>query len=140
MTDLSKLSRKALAAAMRGGTDGWGQFGSSTEHVRYSEPLERRRGRRRRCWCGCGNRVTHRGMANGVALTCACELGIARWVKTGHVKPPHSRSNTPEEDEKKPHVHMHHGVRPRNAARDEPGSAPGESREQRLETPPSNAD
>jgi hypothetical protein len=26
-------------------------------------------------------------MANGVALTSACELGIARWVKTGSVKP-----------------------------------------------------
>jgi len=87
MTDLNKLSRQALSAAMRGGTEGWGQYGSSADHVRYSEPLERRRGRRRRCYCGCGRPVTHRGMANGVALACACELGIARWVRTGHVKP-----------------------------------------------------
>lgn len=87
MTDLNKLSRQALSAAMRGGAEGWGQFGSSTEHVRYSEPLEKRRGRRRLCWCGCGNRITHRGMANGVALTTACELGIARWVRTGQVRP-----------------------------------------------------
>lgn len=92
MTDLNKLSRHALSAAMRGGTHGWGQCGSSAEHVRYSEPLERRRGRRRLCWCGCGNRITHRGMANGVALTSACELGIARWVQTGEVKPVPTRS------------------------------------------------
>jgi hypothetical protein len=87
MPDLNKLSRQALSAAMRGGTDGWGQVGSSTDHVRYSEPLEKRPGRRKICWCGCGNRRTHRGMANGVALTSACELGIARWVITGSVKP-----------------------------------------------------
>ena len=87
MTDLNRLSRQALSAAMRGGTVGWGIHGSSVEHVRYSEQLEPRRGRRRTCHCGCGNRVTHRGMANGIALTTACELGIARWVKTGQVKP-----------------------------------------------------
>lgn len=86
MADLSKLSRSALSAAMRGGTDGWGEVGSSKDHVRYSEPLERRPGRRKTCWCGCGRPRTHRGMANGVALTSACELGIARWVKTGSVK------------------------------------------------------
>ncbi|CAB3764153.1 hypothetical protein LMG29542_04795 [Paraburkholderia humisilvae] len=87
MTDLSKLGRLALSAAMRGGTEGWGIHGSSRDHIRYSEPLERRRGRRRRCYCGCGNPVTHRGMANGVCLTQACELGITRWVRTGDVKP-----------------------------------------------------
>ncbi|CAE6900315.1 hypothetical protein R70199_03655 [Paraburkholderia domus] len=87
MTDLNKLSRQALSAAMRGGTEGWGQYGSSVDHVRYSEPLERRRGRRKKCYCGCDRPITHRGMANGVALTCACELGIARWVRTGSVTP-----------------------------------------------------
>jgi hypothetical protein len=87
MVDLNKLSRPALAAAMRGGTDGWGWVGSSTEHVRYSEPLPPRPGRRRGCHCGCGNRVTHMGVANGVTLTTACALGIARWVKTGRVRP-----------------------------------------------------
>jgi hypothetical protein len=87
MPDMNKLSRTARSAAMRGGTHAWGQHGSSADHVRYSEPLERRPGRRKTCWCGCGNPRTHRGMANGVALTSACELGIARWVKTGCVKP-----------------------------------------------------
>jgi hypothetical protein len=84
--DLNKLSRQALAAAMKGGTAGWGQVASSTEHVRYSEPLPKRRGRRRRCYCGCGKPVTHAGRANGITLTCACELGIARWVRTGNVQ------------------------------------------------------
>ena len=86
MTDLNKLSRQALSAAMRGGTEGWGIYGSSRDHVRYSEPLEKRRGRRKRCYCGCERPVTHRGLANGVCLTQACELGIARWVRTGDVR------------------------------------------------------
>lgn len=86
MTELNKLSRNALSAAMRGGTSEWGRWGSSSDHIRYSEKLEPRRGRRRGCHCGCGNRITHRGMANGVCLTSACELGIARWVKTGDTK------------------------------------------------------
>lgn len=87
MTDMNKLSRQALSAAMRGGTQGWGEVGSSKRHVRYSEPIERRPGRKKNCWCGCGGHRTHRGMANGLALTDACELGIARWVRTGNVKP-----------------------------------------------------
>lgn len=87
MTDLSNLSKSALSAAMRGGTAGWGELGSSVRHIRYSEAVERRPGRRKKCWCGCGTVQTHRGMANGVALTSACELGIARWVKTGNVRP-----------------------------------------------------
>ena len=86
MTDLNNLSRPALAAAMRGGTACWGVVGSSREHVRYSEPLPKRPGRRRTCYCGCELRVTHAGRANGVTLTTACELGIARWVRTGRVK------------------------------------------------------
>lgn len=85
--DLNELSRQALSAAMRGGTSLWGECGSSAEHVRYSESLPRRPGRRRRCYCGCGNPVTHMGRANGVTLTCACELGIARWVLTGSARP-----------------------------------------------------
>lgn len=88
MTDLNKLSRNALSAAMRGGAAGWGTVGSSKEHIRYSEPLPKRRGRYRDCYCGCGNRQTHVGKANGVALTGACELGIARWVRTGSVRAP----------------------------------------------------
>lgn len=87
MTDLNKLSRQALAAAMKGGTEGWGVMGSADRNVRYSEPLPKRRGRRRRCYCGCEKPITHAGRANGVTLTCACELGIARWVRTGDAKP-----------------------------------------------------
>lgn len=86
MVDLNKLSRTALSAAMRGGTALWGELGSSNDHVRYSEALPKRRGRRRRCYCGCERPVTHAGMANGVALTNACQIGIARWVRTGSVR------------------------------------------------------
>ena len=79
MVDLMKLSDAARAAAMRGGTDGWGQWGSVLDHVRYMEPLKSRR----LCRCGCRKRQTHIGMANGVGLAWGCELSIARWVRSG---------------------------------------------------------
>ena len=79
--DINKMPPAARSAAMRGGTDGWGQVGSAADHVRYALPVLGRS--RRRCSCGCGRRATHRGMANGVCLTTACELAIRRWVKTG---------------------------------------------------------
>ena len=87
--DLNKMPKAERAAAMRGGMDGWGQLGSSVCNVRYALPAPGTS--RRRCSCGCARRATHRGMANGVCLTTACELAIARWVKTGRLQP---RSNT----------------------------------------------
>ena len=77
MTDLSKLSPAALKAAMTGGTAGWGEWGSSTEHQRYAEPFVSRR----RCHCGCKGRVTHNGMTNGVTLMSGCELSVRRWIR-----------------------------------------------------------
>jgi hypothetical protein len=77
MDDLSKLHPNALSAAMRGGTDGWGEIGSADRHIRYSEPISSRR----RCHCGCKTRVTHLGMANGIGLTEGCQLYVTRWVK-----------------------------------------------------------
>ena len=79
--DLNKLSPRALAAAMRGGTDEWGKWGSAIHHVRYMEPVGPRS--RRRCQCGCGQRATHVGMANGVALNTGCKLCVSRWVSLG---------------------------------------------------------
>lgn len=76
--DLNKLSSRALSAAMRGGTDGWGQRGSDSEHIRYMEPSKSRK----RCPC-CGNRASHVGMANGVALTSGCEWSVRVWVREG---------------------------------------------------------
>lgn len=77
--NLNNLPPGALSAAMRGGTDGWGQWGSATGHIRYAIPI-RSRGRRR-CICGCGKRATHVGAANGIALMNGCVLAVARWVK-----------------------------------------------------------
>ncbi len=82
--DLNKLSPPALKAAMQGGTAAWGVIGSSTEHVRYAEKIIPKS--RKQCWCGCGGKRTHAGMANGMCLTTACHMGILRWVKTGSVK------------------------------------------------------
>lgn len=84
MPDLNNLSQAARSAAMRGGTAGWGQHGSSIEHTRYAEPTDSRS--RRRCHCGCKRRATHVGMANGIALSMGCELAVARWVRTGRTK------------------------------------------------------
>ncbi len=84
MADLSKMTPAARSAAMRGGMAGWGQVGGMVGHIRYAEPVPCTS--RRRCHCGCKRRATHRGMANGVCLTTACDLAIRRWVKTGRLK------------------------------------------------------
>jgi hypothetical protein len=77
---LTKLSPAALKAAMQGGTEAWGQWGSVLEHIRYAEPITGRRGRRK-CSCGCGKRATHKGFANGICLMSGCELAVRRWVR-----------------------------------------------------------
>ena len=82
MSDLNEMSQAARSAAMRGGMAGWGEIGSAQRHIRYMEKLEKRRGRRRKCHCGCDRPITHRGMANGVCLTTGCELQVRRWVKS----------------------------------------------------------
>lgn len=82
MTDLKELPAPALKAAMRGGTEAWGEWGSARNHVRYAGP--NRPQSRQRCHCGCKRRATHIGMANGVGLIWACELRVARWVRDGH--------------------------------------------------------
>jgi hypothetical protein len=68
-----------IRAAIVGGTEGWGQWGSAADHVRYIKPI--RPQSRRRCWCGCRTRETHAGLANGVVLTIGCELSMRRWAK-----------------------------------------------------------
>ena len=83
-TTLNKLSPSALSAAMRGGTAAWEELGSSQDHVRYAEPIAVfRRGRRRKCHCGCSGSATYGGFANGVCLMEGCELRVRRWVRDG---------------------------------------------------------
>lgn len=84
--DLNSLTPAALKAAMQGGTAGWGKVSSAAEHVRYKVALPKIKARRQ-CTCGCGGKATHACMANGIALTRACELGAQRWVRTGKTKP-----------------------------------------------------
>ncbi len=36
---------------------------------------------RRRCDCGCRQRATHIGLANGVAMTTGCEMYVRRWKR-----------------------------------------------------------
>ena len=84
MIDIANLPAAARSAAMRGGVNGWGIVASAAEHIRYAASVAPKS--RRRCHCGCKRRATHRGMANGVCLTTACEFAIRRWVKTGATK------------------------------------------------------
>jgi hypothetical protein len=77
-TGLNDLSSTALAAAMKGGTAAWGQWGSMADHHLYVESVHPKS--RRRCHCGCTRRATHRGMANGVCLAVGCELSMQRWA------------------------------------------------------------
>lgn len=87
MSDLSKLPPAALSAAMRGGTEAWGQWGSAADHVRYSQASTLSKRHMSKCRCGCKKKATHIGMANGVGLAWGCELSVARWVKKGSLKP-----------------------------------------------------
>lgn len=57
------------------------QWGSATDHKRYLARADTTS--RKRCQCGCKQRATHLGMANGVCLTSGCELKIRRWVRDG---------------------------------------------------------
>lgn len=70
------MSERIRAMAL--GQQGWGQYGNANEHWRYmvSAPS------RRLCRCGCRTRISHTGMANGLALIDGCVLSVARWV--GH--------------------------------------------------------
>ncbi len=77
--DINKLPPNALKAAMRTGNAGWGSHGNSTTHARYLQETDSRK----RCGCGCKQRASHLGMANGVALASGCELRIRRWIKEG---------------------------------------------------------
>lgn len=81
MPNLNDLAPNELSAAMRGGTEAWGEIGSSERHVRYALPQLPKK--RRKCSCGCGQRAIHRGLANGMCLTDGCELRIRRWVRDG---------------------------------------------------------
>jgi hypothetical protein len=81
MVDLNKLPPAALDAAMRGGTESWGQRGSVTDHVLYMEQADPKAKRWRMCRCGCRKRARYLAMANGVALASGCELKIRRWIK-----------------------------------------------------------
>lgn len=65
-------------------TGGWGQV-ANDQQLRYvlKEPDGRRR--RRRCRQGdvpCPGFATHRGCANGLALTGGCEWHMRQWARS----------------------------------------------------------
>lgn len=85
MTDLNKLSPEALKAAMKGGTEAWGRWGSAEHHQLYVQPNKATS--RRKCWCGCKGRETHGAFANGIILMAGCELSCRRWAREMNAAP-----------------------------------------------------
>lgn len=83
MADLNEMTNAERSAAMRGGMEGWGQYGGAAWHIPYAKAVEK--GYRRLCQCGCRRRATHYGCANGVVLREGCELSIRRWVRKWEV-------------------------------------------------------
>lgn len=66
--------------------EGWGRWGSASEHQRYMEEIPVLPGRKRRCGYGCGKPSTHMGMANGLCLTSGCEWHMRIWVRDGDIR------------------------------------------------------
>ncbi len=58
-------------------------YASEDEHKRTFKKVPSTS--RKRCSCGCNQRSTHFGLANGVVLRGGCELSIRRWVKQSKV-------------------------------------------------------
>lgn len=77
--DVSAERERVRAAAA--GQGPWGVHGSASDHLRYAEPMPAKY--RRRCRCGCGQRASFVGHANGLALMSGCELSVRRWVRSG---------------------------------------------------------
>ncbi len=81
-TGLAVEDRERTRAILLGQAD-WGRHGSASEHHRYIQPVRTRN----RCRCGCRGRVTHMGMANGVALMSGCAMSVYRWRQSQQVQP-----------------------------------------------------
>ncbi len=62
----------------------WGTWGSATAHQRYAVKVKQvvRRCRLSTTHQKCANLETHRGMANGLALTSGCEFHVYQWVRS----------------------------------------------------------
>ena len=78
--ELKKLSPAALKAAMSGGTEAWGRWGSIERHIVYIEPQPPRRGQYCKCHCGCGGKARFQAKANGVGVAQGCELSMRRFA------------------------------------------------------------
>jgi hypothetical protein len=78
---LNDLSPQELKAAMKTGTETWGQEASISTHAGYVEPQGARRGHYLKCNCGCGGRAKFRAMFNGICMAEGCEISMHRFAK-----------------------------------------------------------
>ena len=72
---ITVINERVRAIAL--GQKAFGRYGSA-DHQRYAQEQKSRKR------CKCGNRVTHAGMANGVALMGGCEWCVLLWVEDPH--------------------------------------------------------
>jgi len=75
---LDDLPAAALSAAMRTGTDAWGQWGSTDLHALYVQAHAPMKKGWRMCRCGCRKRETHGVFANGMCMASGCEMSAYR--------------------------------------------------------------
>lgn len=74
------LRREGARALAEGKIVGRSRHGSADGH-RTMVPIHSTS--RRKCPC-CGNRATHTGLGDGMALMFGCEWRVRRWVKKGY--------------------------------------------------------
>lgn len=76
-----KLTKEQRARSESPGE--WGRYGS-VDMARYSKPITGRGGRRKCPAPDCVKKVSHLGMANGLALCSYCEWHVNQWIVGGY--------------------------------------------------------
>lgn len=54
-----------------------------TSENRWNRSMTKAPNKRKKCYCGCGGRLTHIGLGDGAGMMSGCELSVRRWVRDG---------------------------------------------------------
>ena len=79
--DAETIRREDARAKASGliGADGYREGSASGHRAMVQAP-----DKRRKCSCGCGGRMTHIGLGDGLGMMGGCELSVRRWVRDGY--------------------------------------------------------